>query len=169
MFTALVLLFGATPHDVMGVPAGAFNMGSERAPDEAPVRTVTLSGYTIDRVEVSIDRFEEFVGRAWGNDLVWSEAGLKWRADNPGGSGRSFRRSDRSDDHPVVAVSWYEADAYCRWSGGRLPTEAEWERAACAEPGDRFAWGNDERSDARWALKNDPMGMMTVQTAPVTP
>ena len=60
-----------------------------------------------------------------------------------------MRAAGRAGDHPVVAVTWFEADAYCRAAGGALPTESQWEYAACGEGGRRFPWGDDER-DATW-------------------
>ena len=168
MFTALLLLLAATSRDVVEVPAGSFEMGSVRAPDEGPIHSVDLSAYAIDRMEVSVAKFEEFVRLAWSDDHVWSVEGRQWRDAHPGGSGRNFRSAERSDEHPVVSVSWFEADAYCQWAGGRLPTEAEWERAACPGGSQRFAWGDDLREGVRWAIKNDPMGLMTVATAPTS-
>ena len=168
MFSAWLLLFAAAPPEAVHVPAGEFVRGSERSPDEQPQSSITLSAFAIDAVEVSIAQYEAFERSAWSTDSVWSTAGLLWRDDNPGGAGRALRRADRDEDHPVVGVTWYEADAYCRWSGGRLPTEAEWERAACGGQVKPYPWGSDTPDGVRWALKNDPMAPMTVDTAPVS-
>lgn len=122
---------------MIDVPAGAFRMGSNAgADDEKPERDVTLRAYQIDRYEVTVGEFREFVGAtnhkssAESDGKPWNET---WRIDNVG---------DRFD-RPVRYMSWWDADKYCRWKGKRLPTEAEWERAARGTDGRKFAWGND--------------------------
>jgi formylglycine-generating enzyme required for sulfatase activity len=144
---------GAAPSAGSGpalIPTGAFQQGGGRAADERPTREVTLSAYRIDRTEVTIAEYERFAtSGGYADAKWWSEAGKAWLAEHPDGAGAALRSSGRSADHPVVAVTWYEADAYCRWRGGALPTEAQWERAACAA-GAKYPWGNEENFDAVW-------------------
>ena len=137
------------------VPEGEFLMGSEDDDawdDEKPQRLVYLDAFWIYQHPVTNAQFAAFVdasghqtsaeetGWAWAWDgSNWVQtAGTYWRA--PEGPGSSL---DGRDNHPVIQVSWFDANAYCQWAGGRLPTEAEWEKAARGTDGRRFPWGDD--------------------------
>lgn len=122
------------------VPAGEFWMGSDEYDDEKPRRRVHLDAFMIDKYEVTNQQFK---GRGYERQYLWSPAGWQWRPL----SGRSqperwaepaFNRPGQ----PVVGVSWYEAEAFCRFAGKRLPTEAEWEKAARGTDGRRYPWGD---------------------------
>ncbi len=149
------------------VPEGSFRQGGGRSPDERPVRDVALSAYRIDTTEVTVAEFEAFVAAGGYRDgRWWAPAAEEWRAEHPDGAGAALRASGRPGVHPVVAVTWYEADAYCRWKGGALPTEAQWERAACGDGGRRYPWGDGEDFGAVW-FKEGKFGQVTsVATQP---
>ncbi|MFL7791202.1 MAG: formylglycine-generating enzyme family protein [Anaerolineae bacterium] len=126
------------------VPAGEFKMGSMDYRDEYPVHTVVLDMYWIDETEVTNAQFAAFLN-AQGNQ---AEGGVAWLDTRDSDclieqSGDGYWPKGGYADHPVVEVSWYGAAAYCRWAGGRLPTEAEWEFAARGMRGDVYPWGND--------------------------
>lgn len=149
----LALLLGLAPEGTVLIPAGSFAMGDADMPDARPVREVRLSAFRIDTTEVSLARYEAFAaGPGWTDARCWSEAGAAWRAAHPVGMGPTARAAGRSAEHPVVAVSYWEAEAFCACAGGALPTEAQWERAACgveprpAPPADDsgVAWWHDE-------------------------
>jgi iron(II)-dependent oxidoreductase len=124
------------------VPAGWFLMGSDpqvdgdAGPQEQPQRRVYLKAFDIDRYEVSNVQYLKFV-------LATGTTGPPyWKAD-------PF--PDKMAAHPVIGVSGREADAYCRWAGKRLPTEAEWEKAARGTDGRIFPWGSQP---AGWLRSN---------------
>ncbi len=132
------------------VPAGEFWMGTD-APEgqqnEWPRRRVRTGAYEIGETPVTNAEFAEamreedfFLDRS-----AWSDAGWEWRVANGILAPRFWNddawREYLAPDQPVVGVSWYEADAFCRSRGLRLPSEAEWERAARGDQGRRFPWG----------------------------
>jgi iron(II)-dependent oxidoreductase len=130
------------PGGMVLVPAGEFLMGSDphrdraAGPQEQPQHRVFLDAFKIDRYEVSNVEYLRYV-LATGAD--WPQF---WR-------GKPF--ADKMALHPVINVSWEEADAYCRWVGKRLPTEAEWEKAARGDDGRMFPWGDEP---AGWIKSN---------------
>ena len=146
LFSLLITSAGAEP---IAIPAGSFVQGSGRATD-APTRTVQLSAYSIDATEVSIAEFEQFVAAGWTDPQWWSASGRAWQQAQSDGAGASARAAGRPADHPVVRVTYWEAEAYCRWRGGALPTEAQWEHAACGSGGQRYPWGDSDERDVVW-------------------
>jgi len=177
------------PHDV-DVPGGRFCLGA--TPDEPFVfdnekwaHEIEVSSFRIRSVPVTNTEFAAFVDDGgYGRRDVWSRRGWDWRrrgsVDHPlfwhkapdGGWGE--RRFDAivplAAWHPVTHVNWYEAEAFCRWAGRRLPTEAEWEMAASLDPATgekrRFPWGNDAPTPARANLDYRAGGTIDVRALP---
>lgn len=130
--------------EMMYVPAGSFwmgNNGSEpgSAADELPKHLVQLSGYWVGKFEVTRGEYRKFIDAGgYADSSYWSAAGWAWKlsksrtqpaywaADQDWGTG-TFTQTDA---HPVLGVSYHEAEAFCSWAGGHLPTEAQWEKAA---------------------------------------
>ncbi len=121
------------------IPASEFEMGSEAIDaidNERPVHRVLLGGYWIDRYPVTCGQYRQFmVAGGYGDRRWWLAEGWEW-LQSQAAQGHAicqplyWRDDPHWDDHPVSGVSWYEAAAYAAFVGKRLPTEAEWERAA---------------------------------------
>jgi formylglycine-generating enzyme required for sulfatase activity len=116
------------------VPAGEFTMGSENGEDdERPVHTVYLDAFYMDKYEVTNARYAACV--ADGACTPPHETSSRRRS--------SYYGNPQYADYPVINVDWYQAQAYCEWRGARLPTEAEWEKAARGTDGRTYPWGNN--------------------------
>jgi formylglycine-generating enzyme required for sulfatase activity len=116
--------------DMIAIPAGEFTMGSE-SKIERPPHTVFVDAFEMDQFEVTNEQFEKFV----------AETGHVTDAEKAGDTSWRYWAQGKST-HPVVKVSWNDAKAFCAWAGKRLPTEAEWEKAARGTDGRTYPWGN---------------------------
>ena len=148
------------------VSAGSFLMGSDPKKDEGafddeqPQHTVQVSAFQISRYPVTNAQYQSFVDHGGYTEQwreCWSQEGWAWRKEAQISKPRSYGGEFDLPNHPIVGVSWYEASAFCRWltlrfreSGGllenreiRLPTEAEWEKAARGEDGRMYPWGDE--------------------------
>ncbi len=146
------------------IPAGEFAMGSDDVDNNAlakefgakhvvffenerPVRTIYLDGFFIDEFEVTNMEYKFFISKAkhevpnhWKNRMY--EAG--------------------KDKHPVINITWFDTNTYCKWVSKRLPTEEEWEKASRGPNGNRYPWGNEFDNKKANLEKGDtmPVGSM---------
>ena len=146
------------------IPAGEFPMGYEgevfagdKYANQFPSHVVYLDEYWMDKTEITNGMFSKFVNATQyttevekiGNGYVASNAAVYWEKvdgatwKTPRGPGSSI---SRMENHPVVLVTWNDANAYCKWAGRRLPTEAEWEKAARGTDMRMYPWGNEDPS-----------------------
>lgn len=178
----------SVPEGMVWISGGTFTMGNDTGfPDERPAHQRTVSGFYLDRHEVTNRQFKAFVDatryvtvaerplnpkdfpdlpadrRKPGSLVVdgteWTfVAGACWKHPQGPGSGIEDRM-----DHPVVQVAWEDAVAYAQWAGKRLPSEAEWEYAARAGKAQKYIWGDAEPS----GQANIGVGDKFTLTAPV--
>ncbi|MEK6617585.1 MAG: formylglycine-generating enzyme family protein [Nitrospirota bacterium] len=132
------------PTEWVLVPTGEFEMGAEGAPaeaDEGPKHRVSLDAFYIGKYEVTNRQYQTFV-KVTGHRAPENE-------DPKFSIWRGGMMLDGVADLPAINVSWDDATAYCKWVGGRLPTEAEWEKAARGTDGRTYPWGNEPVSGNR--------------------
>jgi formylglycine-generating enzyme required for sulfatase activity len=147
--------------EMVEIPAGAFTMGRSDGPEnEGPAHSVDLPSFYIEIFEVTNAQFVAFT----------QDSGYVTDAEKGGGTGwRAYING--KDNHPAVKISWNDAQAYCQWAGRRLPTEAEWEKAARGAQDVLYPWGNN--FDARNANVKEsgyrgttPVGTFAAGTSP---
>ena len=145
------------PDGMVVIPAGEFWMGSNNGlPDVRPMHRTILSTYWIDTLEVTNAQYGRCV-----SDGVCTPP-----------KDRAYFDDAQRARHPVSNVTWRQAHTYCQWRGVRLPTEAEWEKAARGTDGRRYPWGNAEEPIKRWikdgVIASNGNGTMPVGSRPET-
>jgi gamma-glutamyl hercynylcysteine S-oxide synthase len=185
------ILLGDAP-----IPGGSFHLGAAPGQEafvfdnEKWAHPVQIKPFAISQTAVTQTQFQEFVDSGgYAEPKHWTTAGWKWRQDTGTEHPVYWRRDEKGSwlrrefDHwvplepnrPVIHVNWYEADAYCRWAGRRLPTEAEWEAAASLEPTAdrslgqrkrRFPWGNEPPAENQANLDGRSLGCANVDAYP---
>jgi iron(II)-dependent oxidoreductase len=178
------------------IPGGKFMLGSSGEKgfvfdNELQAHEVEIAPFAISKMALTNAEFRHFVEDAgYQRRELWAAEGWQWRASVSGnypvywlsdGNGRWLRRNfdvwvSLEEQLPVIHVNWYEADAYCRWAGRRLPTEAEWEYAASTEPAiagrsntalkRRYPWGDAQPTVQLANLDAGAMGCLRVDALP---
>jgi formylglycine-generating enzyme required for sulfatase activity len=141
------------PEGMIYVPGGKFLMGSDveegqKPTEESPRHEVVVKPFFISLYEVTNREYARFIeAKGYEKKEYWSEEGRAWLAKANRKLPVDWEKLTKSlgetfPSHPAVGASWFEADAFARYSGKRLLTEAEWERAARGTDGRKFPWGN---------------------------
>ena len=139
------------PKGMVLIPGGTFQRGADDGlPNSRPMRSLYVSSFWIDQYEVTNKQYHQCV-----------QAGVC----SPPKAREAFDNPDRAQ-HPVMNITWLQARTYCHWTGQRLPTEAEWEKAARGIDGRRYSWGNQEDPLRDW-LNPHENGMNGHGTLPV--
>jgi iron(II)-dependent oxidoreductase len=180
------------------VPGGRFRLGSSRSSgfifdNEEGAHDLEVRPFSMSRTAVTQGEFAEFVeDGGYEQSRFWTESGCLWR-DSVAAAHPLYWRRDQNgkwtrrhfdqwvpllERLPVIHVNWYEAEAYCRWAGRRLPTEAEWEMAASCEPSTDgrhvttrkrvYPWGDETPSRDRANLDWSAMGCVEVDALPLS-
>jgi len=145
------ITIGEDGANLVYVPEGEFTMGSNMDVNEQPIHMVRLDAFWIDQTEVTNKLFSAFVNATgyktdaetagWAytwDGFNWAQtAGADWQ--HPNGTDSDITGREK---HPALQISWNDATAYCKWAGRRLPTEAEWEKAARGTDQRAYPWGN---------------------------
>ena len=173
-------------HD-LAVAGGRLLLGGSRAQpfimdNERWAHDVMVDDFSMAATPVTMGEFRDFVADGgYDRDRLWSSSGSKWRSQSDASAPVYWRELEGHWQHrcfdewrnvdddallPMVHVSWWEAEAYCRWSDRRLPTEAEWEMAATTGPDGKkqwwYPWGNRDASPADAALDGHTGGTVPV-------
>lgn len=147
----------------IAIPEGDFLFGD-------PPRKVFVSAFSIARHPVTVAEFARFVPSGYRDRKLWSKQGWAWRTreaiDKPRFWGEAEWAAYLVDSHPVVGVSAYEAEAFARFIGARLPTEAEWEKAARGLDGRKYPWGDEWIDGASGKRGVGPRSTVPVGTYP---
>jgi formylglycine-generating enzyme required for sulfatase activity len=148
------------PKNWIELPPGQFLLGAQQEDanrsnydpdaewDESPVKTVDVKAFQLGRYPVTLQEYAEFIDDGgYENKAFWAS----------GGFGASPPKMQGLSNEPIQEINWFEAAAYCKWAGGRLPTEAEWERAARGSDSRRYPWGDDPPDASRANLEIVPV------------
>lgn len=155
------------------ITARTVSIGSNRHPNERPIHRVSLSEFQLARYPVTNRDYAAFIiDEGYRREHLWTEAGWNWRTSTQ--VAQPFYWDDPrfcNPRQPVVGVSWFEAMAYARWAGARLPTEAEWEGALACPPDRAWPWGDEFVPDScntelSRLARPSPVGMYPASRSP---
>ncbi|MBX3063475.1 MAG: formylglycine-generating enzyme family protein [Anaerolineae bacterium] len=157
---------------VVYVPAGCFLMGSDQNDEHAvnnempQHRVCVTKPYWLGQFEISNAEFQQFIDAgAYNTPEFWSNAGWTWKQQRI--QPTAYPDYSSAPDQPRVGITWYEAEAFAKWAGGRLPTEAEWEYAARGSQSLTYPWGNDYELGYANVDETKLGGVLLQKTTPV--
>lgn len=185
----------SSPVEMLDIAGGAFAMGADAAAfaydNERPSHMVELNDFRIDKYPVTNDQYAAFIeAGGYQTRSLWSEEGWAWKEENHIEQPLYWTvAKDKKDDrridvrvrelfeegslkwnHPVCGVSWHEAESFARFAGKRLPSEAEWEKAASWDPATRskrrFSWGDELPDPQKANFANHHWGTTPVDAFP---